>query len=254
MKYLPLTLSVRSTLVVGVASLLLTGCLTKNEEPSYNSDGQSAYMTSELDQMGQIYDGGAGAATKTSSGGLTLTGELIIKPYAFTEACMCFVREAKLTTVEGYERMRIDSVVLLDSTGAKLVTFEPARIAKMIHSRNVTKTKGGNEADIRFDMTVDIKTDGGLKVGVWNGVMTGSYNGQALKGGTLTNVTRPWENGRFRFPTSGQIDLDRPVFHFQADFLGDGKAKFTITNKVNHKIHILFVDKEYKESEAMAGA
>jgi hypothetical protein len=151
--------------------------------------------------------------------------------------------------MKGFERDRLDSVTLYDSAGNTMDKFRPAQVSKIVHSRNVTKAKDGRQADIRFDFTVDIKTEAGVKKGVWNGTMTGSYNGQEFKSGTMANVIRPWENGRFRFPAAGTIELDRPVFHMLAEFLGDGKAKITITNKVNHKIHVFWVDANYRESE-----
>lgn len=250
MKHSKLPLTLKTIAIAGAASLFMTGCITETKDPSaFNSDGQSAYMTAEVDQMGQIYDGGSAGAAKTSAGELTITSELVIDPLTYHEDCTCFVRHAKFTTSQGFERDRLDSVTLFDSAGATLSKFQPALISKIVHTRNVTKTKGGNDADIRIAFTVDIKTEAGAKVGVWNGTMSGDYDGQAFKSGTLTNIVRPWVNGRFRFPTSGTAELDRPVFHFLAEFLGDDKAKFTITNKVNHKVHILFVDKDYNESD-----
>jgi hypothetical protein len=242
-----------SLALIGGASLLFSGCLMNNQEKSdYDSDGQSAYMATEVDQMGQVYDQmpSADALLKTSaSSGLTITGELVIEPFKFDEGCSCFIRHAVYTGHKGYERDRLDSVTLLDSTGAAMNKFNKAKVAKIIHKRNVTKSKDARQADIRFDITVDIKSDAGVRKGEWNGTMTGSFNGQEFKSGSMTKVIRVWENGRFHFPESGTIELDRPVLHFLAEFLGDGKAKFTITNKVNHKIHILFVDKNYRETD-----
>ena len=81
---------------------------------------------------------------------------------------------------------------------------------------------------------------------------TGNYNGEAFKSGTISQVIRPWENGHFLFPTSGTVEIDRPVFHFLIEFLGDDKATVTIKNKLTGKIHILYVDKNYNESDPQA--
>ena len=251
MKLSKLSLALKTAALVGSAALLLTGCLTKSEDSSFKSDGQSAYMTSEIDQMGQIYTGPSVGA-KTSGLGLTITGEIVIQPFSFVEACSCFVRNAKYDNSKGNERIRVDTVTLLDASGAKMSVFQPALIAKIIHTRDVTLSKGDKgdkDANIHLDLTIEIKTQDGVKVGVWNGTMAGNYNSQAFKSGTITNITRVWANGHFGFPISGTAELDRPVLHFLMEFLGDGKAKFTITNKVNHKIHILFVDKDYNESD-----
>jgi hypothetical protein len=249
----PASFSLTSLTLAGAASLLLSGCFTQNEEAksSYSSDGQSAYVSTEVDQMGQVYDqiSADGPAAKTSGSGLTITGELVIEPFKYDEGCACFIRHAHYSGIKGFERDRIDSVTLLDSAGATMDKFQKAKVAKIIHKRNVLRTKGSREADIRFDITVEIKTDAGVRKGEWNGTMTGSYNGQEFKSGTIAKVVRVWADGRFHFPESGSIEVDRPVFHFLVEFLGDFKAKVTITNKVNHKIHILFVDKDYHESD-----
>jgi hypothetical protein len=242
--------------LAGAAALLLSACVTQNEEATQASDGASAYTASEVDQMGQVYDqmGGEGVAAKTTAMGLTITGELVVVPFAYHEDCTCFVRHATFSGIRGYERERVDSVILLDSANAPMTAFKKAQVAKIIHKRNVTKSKGAKEADIRFDITVDIKTDAGVRKGVWNGSMTGSFNGQDFKSGSLVNVVRIWENGRFHFPESGIINLDRPVFTMKAEFLGDGKMKVTLTNKVSHKIHLLWVDKDYNETEPVEQA
>jgi len=235
--------------LTALSTLLITGCITKPEKSSYNSDGQSAFMASELDQMGQVYSSSASGAAKTSASETVITTELVIDSLAYHDACMCFVRHAKFTTSEGYERDRVDSVTFLDSAGNTLTKINHDLIRKINHVRNVVRTKGGNEIDVHLVFSVEIKTDNGAKVGVWNGVMTGSYNDQAFKSGTITNVQRPWENGRFRFPTSGTIEIDRPVYHFMIDFLGNGHAKVTINNKRNNKVHTLDVDVNAHESE-----
>jgi hypothetical protein len=253
MTYSKLTLSLRTLALAGVASLFFTGCLTDKEgkKSAYDSDGQSAYVATEVDQMGQVYDqiSADGAAKTSAASGFTITGELVIEPFKYDSTCGCFIRRAEYTGMKGYERLRIDSVTLLDSTGAKMDKFQKAKVAKIIHTRNVTKTKNGKQADIRFDITVDIKSDAGVRKGEWNGTMTGSYNGQEFKSGSITKVVRVWEDGRFHFPESGSVELDRPVFHFLVEFLGDSKAKVTITNKLNHKIHILWVNQDYNESD-----
>lgn len=248
MKPSKLSLTLKTAALVGSAALLLTGCLTTSEDSSFKSDGQSAYMTSEIDQMGQIYSGSSVGA-KTSGLGMTITGELVIQPFSFVEACSCFVRNAKYNNTQGNERIRVDTVTLLNASGAKMSVFQPALIAKIIHTRDVTRFKGDKEANIHLDLTIEIKTQDGVKVGVWNGTMAGNYNSQAFKSGTITNITRVWEGGHFGFPISGTAEIDRPVLHFLMEFLGDSKAKFTITNKVNNKVHILFVDKDYNESD-----
>ena len=242
--------ALRTLALTGACALAFTGCMTSEEKSDFNSDGQAAYMTSESDQMGQVYGQiGGGAAEKTSALDFTITGELVVEPFAYKTDCSCFVRHAVFTGMQGYERDRLDSVRLYDTAGVAMDKFRPAQVGKIVHSRNVTKSKNGKQADIRFDIVVIIKNEAGVRKGVWNGTMTGSYNGQELKNGSMVNVVRKWEDGRFHFPEAGTISLSRPVFTFLAEFLGDGKAKITIENKANHKKHIIWVDANYNETE-----
>lgn len=248
--------ALRTLGLAAAAALALTGCVTSGDDSaaaaSGDNDGQAAYVTSEVDQMGQVYGQIGDAAAKTSAFGVVITGELVIEPFRYHDSCQCFVRHAVFTGMKGYERDRLDSVRLYDSAGALMDKWRPAQIAKIVHSRNVKKSGNGREADIRFDITVDIKSDGGVRKGTWNGTMTGSYNGSEFKSGTMTKVVRTWDNGHFGFPESGTIEIDRPVLHFLAEFLGDSKAKVTIKNQVTGKIRILYVDADYHETEPAA--
>jgi hypothetical protein len=251
MNRINLTTALRPLALAAAAALALAGCVTSGDDSAAASDndGQAAYVTSEVDQMGQVYGQIGDAAAKTSALGIVITGELVIDPFRYHDSCQCFVRHAVFTGMKGYERDRLDSVQLYDSAGNILDKWRPAQIAKIVHSRNVKKSGNGKEAEIRFDITVDIKSDGGVRKGTWNGTMTGSYNGSEFKSGTLTNVVRAWDNGHFGFPESGTIEIDRPVLHFLAEFLGDSKAKVTLKNKVTGKIRILYVDADYHETE-----
>jgi hypothetical protein len=237
--------------LLGTTSLAFTGCMTNEEKRSdYNSDGQGAFLVSETDQMGQtLGQFPAEGLAKSVASDFVISGELVINPWAYQADCGCFVRTARYTGHKGYERERVDTITFLDSAGAKMDKFRPAGIAKVIHTRNVHHEKGAHEMDVRIDITVDIKTENGGRVGVWNGTMGGSFNGQEFKSATVTQVVRPFNDGRFRFPTSGSIELTRPVHKFTVEFLGDGKAKVTIRNRLNGKIHILWIDKDYNESD-----
>ena len=255
MKSMNITTGLRFLALVGAASFALTGCITKgeNDKSDFASDGQGAFLVTEMDQMGQTLDElPAGALAKTSASPLTIEGELVIDPFAYKAECQCFVRKAHFTGQKGYERDRLDSVSFLDSAGAPMDTWKPANVAKVIYRRNVERSKDAKEVLVRIDIVVDVKTENGVKVGVWNGTMNGTFNGQEFKGGTITNVVRPFIDGRFRFPESGSIELTRPAFHFLVEFLGDGKSKVTIKNRLNNRIHILWVDKTYKESDPVA--
>jgi hypothetical protein len=244
----------RSLALIGASAIAFTGCMTQEAgEGDYASDGQGAFLVSEMDQMGQaIGEFPAGGLAKSAeSRDIVIKGELVIDPWAYRAECQCFVRRAEFTGHKGFERLRLDSVSFLDSAGAVMDSFRPAQIAKAVFRRNVTKSKDGRQVDVRFDITVDMKWEGAQRVGVWNGTMSGSFNGQEFKSGTIANVARPFVDGHFRFPEAGTLEINRPVFHFKVEFLGDGKAKVTIRNKANNRIHILWVDKDYNETPAV---
>lgn len=254
MKTMNITPSIRTLALVGAASLALTGCMTQEEKSAdFSSDGQGTFLVTETDQMGQtLSEIPSGTLGKASASPLTIEGELVIDPFAYKADCACFVRRAHFTGHRGYERIRLDSVTLLDSAGATMDKFKPASVAKVIYRRNIDHSKGAKEAQVRIDLTIDIKTEAGVKMGVWNGTMTGTFNGQEFKSATVTNVVRSFVDGRFRFPESGTIELTRPIYHFLVEFKGEGKAKVTIKNRLNGRIHILWVDQTYKETAPVA--
>jgi predicted dienelactone hydrolase len=238
--------------VIGTASLFLAGCFNKSDDLDYvpyKSDGQSAYITSELDQMGQIYNGSASSLGKTAANAFSGNDEVVIEPYTFQKACSCFVSMATLTGLDESIRVRVDSVHLFDTEGIAQTLYRPTLISKIVHIHEVNKSHGGIDSRLRFDITVEIKREAGLITGVWNGNISGTYNNQILKNGSMTDIIRPWVNGRFAFPTSGLIDMENPKLIYHGEFLEDETAQFTITTKANQKTVILFVDAEYLESE-----
>lgn len=246
------------TLALAGTAAFFVGCMTQEEgkTSNYDSDGQGAFLVTEMDQMGQsLGQFTASGLPKTSAEvalDIEIKGELVIDPWAYSADCQCFVRKAQYTGHKGYERERLDSVTFLDSAGATMDKYHPAQVAKALYRRSVHHSKGAKEADVRIDITVDIKSEGGAKVGVWNGTMSGTFNGQEFKSGTVTNVVRPYLDGHFRFPEAGTLELTRPVYRFLVTFLGDGKAKVVITNRLNKRIHILWVDHDYKETAPVA--
>lgn len=234
----------------GLAAVALTGCLADADQEGIRSDGQSSFLTSEVDHMGEVLNTGSSEAAPTLGGIDTgsIVGELVIDPLKYQADCQCFVRRAKFTGQNGFERIRLDSIWLLDDTGAKLDKFNLAAVAKVIHKRHVMKSRDANDVDVHIDTEMELKTLNGDKVGVWNGTMTGTYNGDAFKSGTITNVTREFKDGRFHFPQSGSIEVVRPVFKFLVEFQGDGRAKVTITNQKTGRIRILWVDRNHREA------
>ncbi len=258
MKILPYPITpfsaLRTLALAGVTALALTGCMTQEDSATDDSsDGQGAFLVSELDQMGQSLGEPAGEALATAGADtFTITGELVIDPFKYQADCACFVRKAKYVGQQGFERERLDSVTFLDSAGKTMDVFRPGKAAKILYRRDVERVRGAREVDVRLDITIDMKVEDGRKVGVWNGTLTGTLDGQVIKSGTLSNVVRPFVAGRFRFPEAGTVEMARPRFHVRVEFLGDGKAKVTLKNLRSGHIHVLWVDKDYKESDPVA--
>lgn len=246
--------ALRTLTLLGAAAFALTGCMTQEDgNPADNaSDGQSAFLVSEVDQMGQGLGQMSPGLAQTAAPALGLTGEQVIAPFSYQEDCGCFVRKANFTGQRGYERERLDSVILLDSEGATMDTWLPADASKIIYHRDVNNINGACEARVHIDMTVDLTTEGDVRVGVWNGTMSGTFRGQELKSGSVMNVVCPLTEGSFGFPTSGLIELTRPAFQYQVEFPGEGKAKATIRSRRNKRAHVLWVNADYTETEPAA--
>ena len=240
--------------------LSLSGCLTSKDSASFNSDGQSAFLASEMDQMGQVANGlpNTLALAKTGSNEPedSIKDELKIRSLTYDSSCKCFVREADFTGCKGFERDREDSIWIIGAAGDTMSHFDVTAISAVIHRRHITRSGAHPEArnlDIEIDTRMEVKHDGDTIVGVWNGSIEGTFNKDNVEGqfksGTITDVTRKFLSGKFQFPESGTVEVDRPAFHFLVEFLGDDKATVTITNKVNQKVHVISVDKDYNETQ-----
>jgi hypothetical protein len=154
----------RIWLFTGMATLatLFMGCETiaESENQMDADDGQSAFITNEVDQMGQSLSGLSDGSLAKAGSSLadTITGEKIVERFGFVEACECFVRKASYTNSNGYERVRMDSVTLLDSSGAILSKWDRSLIAKLVHKRHITRNKGSHDIDVHINTEATFKT------------------------------------------------------------------------------------------------
>jgi len=240
-------------IVIPVLSLLSTGCLqSASDEADPDEDGQSAFIASEIDQLGQALESLPGnALTKTSASDAdTLTGERVVERFAYQQECECFVRIAEYSDSRGYERTRLDSVTLLDSDGVALDHWDRGLIAKIVHNRHVTRHRGSHDMDVVFNTVAEFKTDNGTVVGVWNGTMNGFYEGEEFKSAAIEKVTREFAHGKFAFPVSGTVTVTRPLRIYAVEFLGDGKAVATITNRRTGRATLITIDRDYQEKAA----
>jgi hypothetical protein len=248
------TKATHSLAFLGIALMTnsMVGCINSvaKEDTDTSMDGQSAFISSEMDQMGSSLQGlpGAMVGKVGTSQADTITTELILERYAFHEDCGCMVRTAEFTGSVGFERTRIDSVTLLDSAGEVLQTWDRSRIAKINHKRHVIRSKGPHAIDVHFITEATFKMDASVLVGVWNGTMTGTFDGEDFKSGTITQVTREYKNHGFGFPVSGTVTVTRPKRTYTIEFLGEGDAKATITNLRTGKVTVITIDRDYKEA------
>jgi hypothetical protein len=95
--------------------------------------------------------------------------------------------------------------------------------------------KGTNEADVHFEMNT-VMTYGADTFMTKNGTLSGTYNGDAVATGSVTNVIRYRTNGAWQFPASGSILVDFPKWKYEVTFTGNGNATADITNKAKDKV------------------
>jgi hypothetical protein len=161
-----------------------------------------------------------------------------VYPYAWDAGVGGYVRTATITGSDGYERVRIDTLIFKDANGGTLRAPTFATCKTISHVRTVTHSKGGSELNIRVVMTSAISLTPDT-THVKNGTIIGTYDGEQVGTGTITSVTRAYTGGHWQFPRSGNIAVDFPRRTYNVDFLGSGNAKLTITNKATDKTTIV---------------
>jgi hypothetical protein len=249
----------KTLLLGGFAVFAFNSCMTSTNDDAYVSNGENTFVKQESENMGQVVNNGS-----VSSGGLnkaavtadvqaadsdTLTSDFVLIPLHFDDSCNCFVRTANFTASVGFERLRQDSLWLIDSSGDTLNTFHPGHAATVIHHRHVTRIRGtvGDTIDVQFNTTLTWTKSGDTVEGVWNGTITGTFNGVVFKNCTISNVIRPVVTGIFgfkhlAFPTAGTISFTKGDFNVVIQFTGQGTATVTATNSSNGKVRILHID------------
>lgn len=246
--YLSRTTDTSNALILtGSALLLLTGC-SGYDDGVYYTYGEPYYYASDYYYMGTIYDPYHYYFKRSAE---PLPGEDVQEPLAFHEDCACFVRRATYTGIPGYGRERIDTVSLIDSAGGTITTStQTAKAAVIRHKRRVKSLEGSREADILFDLTADVSTDtDSVTTSVWNGTITGSFNGMEIREGSVDSVTRVWADSSFGYPIAGSISVGTDLSDLVIRYHGDSTATATITNHNNGNSYELKLDEQFRESE-----
>lgn len=223
--------------VAGIAGLL-SGCGL-----SAADSNEFARITSqEISNMGANSSTMIGASSLSkpmaSVAADTVYYDWQVHPYTWTPAIGGYIRTATVTCSDGYDRVRVDTLIFKDANGNTLQHPTLATVSAISHVRNVKRTKGGNELDIRVVMNsvVSLSPD---TTHVKNGTITGTYDGEQVATGSITDVKRDYANGRWQFPSSGTISVDFPHRSYEVDFLGSDAAKLTVTNKTTDKTTIV---------------
>ncbi|MBN1129822.1 MAG: hypothetical protein JXA71_12585 [Chitinispirillaceae bacterium] len=230
--------------VVSVTAALLSGCLIGprddiSDEFARISSQEVSNMSANSSTMMQ----GSAAAKSAALYGDTIYYDWNIIPYAWDEPSGSYIRTATVTCSDGFERVRVDSVIFRNAAGMALRNPTILTVAAISHVRTVLRTKRGNEMNIRIAMQSTVTTSPEI-THVKNGTISGTYNNEAIATGAINAVTRVFSNGRWQFPRSGTITADFPRRSYEAAFLGNGDAELTITNKATDKTRVIRVHVE----------
>jgi hypothetical protein len=240
------TLAARTVILSAIAgaAALFSGC---QMSPSNQVSDEFARVSSqEVSNMSANSSTmiGAGAMNKelaTGAAGDTIYYDWQLHPYSWDATIQAYVRSATFSNLsDGYDRERNDTLTFKDASGNHLQHPTFATVKTIDHIRDVTRTKGGNELNIRVVMSSAITLSPDT-THVKNGAITGTYNGERVGTGTITSVTRQYANHRWQFPRSGSIAADFPRRSYDVEFLGGGDAKLTVTNKLTDKTSVLTI-------------
>ena len=226
--------------IAGAAGLF-SGC---QMSPSAQVSDEFARISSQ-----EVSNMSANSSTMISSGSLgkelAVSGDTVyydwqIHPYAWDATIQAYVRSATVTCSDGYDRVRNDTLTFKDASGTSLQHPTLATVKTVGHIRDVTRSKGGAALNIRIVMssTISLSPD---TTHVKNGTITGTYDGEQVGTGTITNVTRQYTGHRWQFPRSGQILVDFPRRSYDAEFIGGGDAKLSITNQTTGKTSVITI-------------
>jgi hypothetical protein len=231
------------------AAALFSGCQTSPSDQISDEFAQiSSQEVSNMSANSSTMIGSLGSAAKEAAGvaGDTIYYDWKLHPYSWDPMILAYVRSATFDNLsDGYARLRTDTLTFKDAAGNSLQYPTLATVKTIAHIRDVTRTKGGNALNIRIDMNsvINLAPD---TTHVKNGTITGTYDGDQVGTGTITNVTRQYTNSHWQFPSSGQIAVDFPRRSYDVEFLGGGDARLTITNKTTDKTRVITVHVDEK--------
>jgi len=231
-----------SALIISMAGIF-SGCILGLHNSI--SDEFARIASEEVANMGQNSSGMltsvVGALSKKEiCDAETVYYDWQIHPYSWDANVGGYIRTATITGSDGYERVRVDTVIFKDQAGVSLQYSTLATCKTIDHKRNVRHSKGGSELNITIVMNSQISTSPDT-THVKNGTIIGTYDGEQIGTGTITNVTRKYKNNRWQFPESGTVLAEFPRRSYSVEYLGDGNAKLTVTNKTTNRTNIITI-------------
>jgi len=225
----------------GLAVALMPGC-SKQSSQSDNANSSAQLAADEVSNMSAdeatVMNKNAGAgkvvATLASVDSSIDSISWSVNPYHFNGTS--WVRLAVLTTSFGYMRTRADTITFYDTSGNILEIPTMATLYTLRHDRQVNQTKGIITAALSISVFDTLKKSADTTF-VKNGAITGTCDGQTLKTGIISNVTRLYSNGYWQFPSSGSIAVDMPRYDFTITFTGtNASGNYTATVNVDNLV------------------
>lgn len=249
-----------SAALILILLITLTGCKRNPNSSSWLFlDGTAADASQEITDMGTAINDldGFGSSPKMlnseKSAADTIHYSRVeeVEPWAYTAGW--WTRTRNIThTINGQEKTveKIDSVQFLDAAGTAQQFPSWATTDSVAHLRSVERV--GAWATHHLNLAMGIKISIGTDTtGTWNGLITGTLNGEALTSTSVNDVVRKRGLGYWKFPESGTINMDRPLRKIDVVFKGSGQATATITRKWNDEQKVIEVDiSEGSESES----
>jgi hypothetical protein len=226
-----------------VAGLLFiaTGC-ARNPDISDEFARISSQEVSNMDANSSGMIPAASLPKLAAATADSITYDLVIHPYSWDAASSSYIRTAALTCSDGYLRNRIDTITFYGDAGAlQNPTF--ATVDSIHHVRCVTRMRDGKLLDITIDMHSTLTATFSGYMHVKNGTIAGTFDGEPVVTGTITDVTRnyyPLTRWQL-WPVSGSITVDLHRRSFEVDFLGAGLVRLSITNKETEKTRTITV-------------
>jgi len=213
-----------------IAVFWFTGCINNNDTDL--SDGTAEEVSQEIVDMGNAFEmNDFGFLAKSAADTVFVSGQIIKEPWSFQNKWWVRTIEVQINdrTVE-----KIDSVQFLDETGNNEQFPGWKTTSGWVHHRHVERIGLQNEHNVDFTMTVTLQK-GKDTTGTWNGSIQGILNGSKISSSEISEVVRERGQGFWKFPSSGNVFIDRPLRTINIDFTGNGSASACITRKRDGK-------------------